>query len=146
MTRRGTCVVEPAVRRAIVAHARRDRPHECAGFLIGRGRRVIAAAPMENVAASPVRYRIDDAAHIDLRRTLRALSPPLEIVGVYHSHPTGDPVPSPTDIAEAHYPDWFHVIVGLKAGRARVRAFAIGRGNVRELTIVSGAAARTRGV
>lgn len=112
----------------MLAHARRDAPLECCGLLVGRARRgivdVVAAVPMRNVAASPVRFRVDDSEHIDLRRLLRRFAPPLTIVGVYHSHPSGPPEPSATDVAEAGYPEWAYVIVGL-AGRARVRAFAL---------------------
>jgi len=123
-----------AVTRAILAHARRDRPLECCGFLLGYGRQIRHAMPMENVAASRTRYQIDDAVHIRLRRMLRALDPPLEIVGVYHSHPQGAPAPSPTDIAESMYPDWIYVIAGLR-GRASVRAFRIRGGRAREIPL-----------
>jgi proteasome lid subunit RPN8/RPN11 len=109
------------VRHAILAHARRDAPRECCGFLVGSGRRVAFAVALPNVAAKPtVRYRIDDRDHIEIRRWLRHFRPPLEIVGVYHSHPNGDARPSPTDRSEWHYPGWISVIVGLKRGRPRV--------------------------
>jgi proteasome lid subunit RPN8/RPN11 len=54
VSRTGRAVHLPAaVRRAIVAHARRARPQECCGFLIGQGNRVQFACPMANVAADP---------------------------------------------------------------------------------------------
>lgn len=124
------------VRRAIVRHAVNERPLECCGFLVGIGRRVMFAFPMKNVDASPVRYRIDDRAHIELRRTLRGFDPGLSIVGVYHSHPGGLSAPSPTDIAEAHYPDWIHVIVGLGRSRAEIGMFRIRNGRVRRLGVL----------
>jgi proteasome lid subunit RPN8/RPN11 len=96
-----------AVRRAIVMHARREAPRECCGLLVGCGREVAFAVACTNVARSETRYRIAPREHIDLRRALRAFSPPLDIVGVYHSHPRGRPVPSPTDVVEAAYPDGF---------------------------------------
>ena len=123
------------VRRAIVTHARRDRPRECCGFLVGSGRRVRHAVPMPNVAPGETRYRVDDRAHIELRKLLRQFAPPLGIVGVYHSHPNGRAEPSPSDVAEAMYPEWIHVIVGLGGGAARVRAFRIARGRVRPVAV-----------
>jgi proteasome lid subunit RPN8/RPN11 len=120
--------------RAIVRHARAERPRECCGFLVGGGRRVLFAVAVPNVATSQSRYRIDDAMHLELRRALRRFSPRLEIVGVYHSHPSGDARPSPTDIAEAFYPDWIHVIVGLKGG-ILVRAYRIRAGRVESVAI-----------
>lgn len=130
MSRTATVVLPAVVRRAIVAHARREAPRECCGLLVGVGRRVRFAVPMVNRAASEVRYRVDDRAHLDLRRVLRGFAPPLGIVGVYHSHPASRAVPSATDVAEAYYPEWVHVIVSLAGARPRLAAFRIAHGRV----------------
>ena len=128
----------PAVRRAIAAHARAERPAECCGFLIGQPGQVLHAMPMANVATTPrTRYRISDQSHIDVRRLLRPLRPRLDIVGVYHSHPAGGADPSPTDVAEAHYTGWIHIIVGLGGGRMRLGAFRIDRGRARRLRVIA---------
>lgn len=129
-------VIPPAVRRAIVADARRERPNEACGFLLGHGARVRFAAAMRNVDERPAHaYRIDDREHIALRRLLRAMKPPLEIVGVYHSHPSGPALPSERDVRDAHYPDWIQVIVGFSGSRAVIYAYRIRRGVVTTLTI-----------
>ncbi len=128
-------VLPAAVRQAIVDHAMRDRPLECCGLLVGREGSVTAAIPMRNVEASPTRFRLDDREHIELRRSLRLLSPPQQIVGVYHSHPDGPARLSPVDIAEAHYPGWLHVVVGLVGGRTRVRGFSIEADRVRPVRL-----------
>jgi len=124
-----------SVQRAMVAHATREVPIECCGFLIGRDNDVFCAVEMDNVDRSPVRYRIDDAAHLELRRVLRGAAPPLAILGVYHSHPQGDAYPSETDVAEAHYPGWVHVIVGLGGRLPVLRAFEIVGATVRSVTL-----------
>jgi proteasome lid subunit RPN8/RPN11 len=126
------CVRLPAhVRRAVLEHAERAAPAECCGFIVGTPRRVIAAVPMENVERSPTRFRIADEAHIELRRTLRRSRPPLVILGVYHSHPAGAAWPSRSDIAEATYAEWLHVIVGLGRKGARLECFRIRNGRAR---------------
>lgn len=127
--------IAPAVRRAIVAQARREQPQECCGLLIGDRGHVLFAVAMRNIAASATRYRVDDAAHLELRRVLRQFSPRLSILGVYHSHPAGGAAPSPTDIDEAMYPEWAYVIIGLEPARALVRAFRLRAGEARELRI-----------
>ena len=127
--------VPAVVRRAMVAHARRERPRECCGLLLGRGRRVTFAVPMRNVASVATRYRIDAAAHVELRRVLRGVIPALSIIGVYHSHPAGDASPSETDVVEAMYPEWTYVIVGLAGRRSRIRGFRIRHGRAREIAI-----------
>jgi proteasome lid subunit RPN8/RPN11 len=131
-------VMPAAVRRALVAHARRERPRECCGLLVGASGRVVFAVPARNVDPAPAtRYRVDPRQHLEWQRMLRHAAPPLDIVGVYHSHPRGDAAPSVSDITEAHYDDWVYVIVGLRARAAQVRAFRIRRGRVRAVPIRS---------
>jgi proteasome lid subunit RPN8/RPN11 len=130
----GRLTICRAVLAGIVRHARRDRPRECCGLLVGRRGLVLAAVATRNIAKGRSRYRIDDAAHIELRRILRGCSPALAIVGVYHSHPAGQARPSETDIAQAFYPGWIHLIAGLK-GRASVRAYRIADGRAQEVSI-----------
>ena len=118
-----------AVRRAIAAHARRDAPNECCGFLLGRRAHVAYALPASNTSTTPLtRYRVDPRAHIALRRILRRLEPPLSILGIYHSHPCGPGGPSLSDIREAHVREWVHVIVDLSCGRPRQSAWMIQNG------------------
>ena len=123
-----------SIRGALLAHARRARPKECCGFLVGRGKRVIFTLAMTNIEPGHTRYRIDDRAHVALRRILRDTTPPLAIIGVYHSHPAGKALPSPTDLAESMYPDWTYIIVGLK-GRPQIRAFRLRNGRYRAVEI-----------
>ena len=119
----------------MIAHAQRVAPVECCGFLIGRDEDVFCSVEMDNADTSPMRYRIADEEHLELRRMLRKATPPLVILGVYHSHPSGEAHPSPTDIAQAYYPDWVHVIVGLGGHQPVVRAFEIVSGAVRSVTL-----------
>jgi len=127
--------IDRRIRRALLDHARREQPLECCGLLLGRGRRVGWIAVMENRARSRARFRIDPKTHIDLRRALRAVSPPVEIVGVYHSHPAGPAWPSDTDVREACYPEWVYVVIGLGRRVPQIRAFRIAAGVVAPLDI-----------
>ena len=121
-----------AVRRAVAAHAVRDAPRECCGFLIGGGFQIAYALPATNVSRTPLtRFLVDPREHIALRRILRRLVPPLSILGVYHSHPRGPGRPSTTDVREAHAQDWVHVIVDLSSRRPRLSAWTIRRGRAR---------------
>jgi proteasome lid subunit RPN8/RPN11 len=135
--------VPHTVRQAVIDQARAARPRECCGLLVGYGADVLFAYPVRNVAASTVRYEVDPKAHIDLRRVLRRAVPSLRIVGVYHSHPAGPPVPSAADIDEALYGGWIHLIVGLAGGRAQLAAYRIQRGRVEPLTLTRPAPRRS---
>ena len=75
-------------------------PAECCGLLLGRGDRVVQAHPAANIAADPLRhFEIDPAALIAAHRAARAGGP--AVLGYYHSHPTGHPLPSATDCDHA---------------------------------------------
>jgi proteasome lid subunit RPN8/RPN11 len=131
----GTLVLPDACRRRIIRHARREAPRECCGFLIGRPGHVSSVVEVANVALEATRYRVDPREHIALRRSLRTDPRGLTIVGVYHSHPAAPAAPSSTDVAEAHYPDWAYVIVGLAGRRAQLRAFDLARGTVSPIVL-----------
>ncbi|WP_277666857.1 M67 family metallopeptidase [Novosphingobium lindaniclasticum] len=71
-------------------------PQECCGILTGREDRIEGAIPAANVAADPARhFEIDPATLLAAHRAARHGGP--EVLGYYHSHPVGHPVPSATD-------------------------------------------------
>lgn len=78
---------------AVAAH-----PLEACGLLLGQGVRITAARPARNVHPAPAtHFDIDPQALIDAHRAARAGG--AQVIGYYHSHPTGAPVPSATDRA-----------------------------------------------
>jgi proteasome lid subunit RPN8/RPN11 len=66
----------------------------------------------------------------------------LELVGIYHSHPTGENVPSQSDSEKAFYPEAAYVIVSPMAGiKVPVRAFRLAKESWQEIEVtVTGAA------
>lgn len=113
--------------RGLVAHALEARPAECCGVLIGVGTDIFESVRSRNVSATPDRYEIDPKVHIDARRAARLRG--LSVLGFYHSHPHSVPEPSPVDRAEAAYPGYLYLIVGLGQdqmdGAADVRLFRL---------------------
>lgn len=70
--------------------------HECCGLLLGQGERIDAAVPAVNVSPRPdVQFEIDPQALFAAHKAARAGGP--QVLGYYHSHPTGHPIPSATD-------------------------------------------------
>lgn len=122
------------LRDEIVAHAREHGRIECCGLLAGRdgvARRLIRCA---NVAETPsVRYRIDPREQLAAFRSMDAADE--ELVGIYHSHPVSQPYPSPTDRAEAHYPEALYVLVSLRTAEPEVHAYRIRDDAVSEVPI-----------
>ena len=118
------------IRVELIAHARQEYPNECCGLLVGAGLEIDECVRMANVDPRPAsRYAIDPAAHIAVRRRLRGT--PRSIIGCYHSHPAGPPVPSATDVAEAYYAEFVWVIVSAHGPHAgEIGAFRLHHGVV----------------
>jgi len=78
--------------------ARAALPREACGFLVGTpgGDEILDAVPSRNLADDPETFLIDTARHLKLQRRLR--SGGQAVIGIYHSHPSGDSEPSPVDI------------------------------------------------
>ena len=104
-----------------------------AGCCVGVRGRVLEARRAANLSADPNRFLIDPKAHIDARRDGRVNG--TEVVGFYHSHPHSPPVPSPTDIAEAWYPDHLYAIVGLAGDEAETRIYELRNAQFVELAV-----------
>lgn len=103
---------------AIRRQAKKTRPEECCGILLGkegeRGRRVTEAIPAGNAATDRrTGYAIEPRDLFAAGKRARAEG--LEIVGYYHSHPGGGARPSPRD-AEHAWPGASYVILGLGGG------------------------------
>jgi [CysO sulfur-carrier protein]-S-L-cysteine hydrolase len=126
--------IRTGVLAAIGAHAQRDAPAECCGLLVGTGDLIDEAVPTRNLEPHPSRYEIDPQDHIKIDRRLRGTG--RAIVGAYHSH-TGTPaVPSPRDLAEAHYPDFVWIIVSLAGAAPDFRAWRMPSGIATEVSLV----------
>lgn len=138
---------------------------ECCGLLAGRGAAITRILPARNAAKRPdSEYEIAPEELFRLMREIRSAG--LEMLGIYHSHPSGENAPSASDLARAFYPEAVYFILspreeGEKAEEAErtptlalrarmghpdpqtqkqpqpaVRAFAIRDGAAQELEII----------
>ena len=105
-----TCVITH-----ITAHARHAFPNECCGLLIGTQNRITHAIQSDNISAQDHRYtfEIDPAVHLHTQRRLREEGAQRHIVGVYHSHPMGQAIPSQEDAAHAWEPGLLWLVVSV---------------------------------
>ena len=85
---------------ALKQEAARAGNRECCGLLLGRCERIEQVQPAENVADDPARrFEIDPVALLAAHKAARQGGP--ELIGYYHSHPDGHPLPSATDCEHA---------------------------------------------
>ena len=127
--------VRPEILDNMVAHAHREPRIECCGLLAGRDGVITAIFPATNSLASATAYEIAPRELFELFRTLRDRE--LMHLGQYHSHPSTENVPSPSDIEQAGYPDQAYFIVSSRSDAPNpVRAFSIRNAKVRELDII----------
>jgi len=124
-----------AIREEIVAHARASAPNEACGLIAGRDGTPVRAIRCANVHETPTtRYRIEPREQLQAFRAMDDRSE--ELVAIYHSHPASQAYPSPTDRAEAHYPDAVYILVSLRTDEPEVRGFRIAAdGIVREVAL-----------
>ena len=114
--------------------ARSEPRMECCGLLAGVGGVITNIFPAKNALARPTAYDVAPQELFQLFRRIREEE--LEHLGIYHSHPASDNVPSPSDIELAAYPNEAYFIITLLPGAPRpVRAFTIRDGQVEELEI-----------
>jgi proteasome lid subunit RPN8/RPN11 len=112
-------ILEAALRN-LRAHAGRSYPHESCGALLGTLNNELCviheAVEVRNAAEESTlnRYRIDPVDLIKIERQARQMK--LSVVGFYHSHPDSAPVPSQTDLLEAHWLGCAYLITSVHQG------------------------------
>ncbi|MFQ5930200.1 MAG: M67 family metallopeptidase [Acidobacteriota bacterium] len=105
----------------MVEHARREYPLESCGLLSGTGQAIDGIRSTSNQKRSRKEFFVPFKELFlffkELRRTGK------QHLGIYHSHPTTDAVPSTRDVAEFHYPEVSYWIVSLKEKKPDIRCF-----------------------
>jgi proteasome lid subunit RPN8/RPN11 len=118
----------------MVKHALAERPNECVGLLAGRRAladtgtpapicRAIKRYPLVNELDSPVEFLSSAESMFAADRDMYRQG--LEILAVYHSHPTSAPVPSRKDRERGYSPDVVNFIISLQSTEPAMRGWWI---------------------
>lgn len=119
----------------MLAHVQAEYPLEACGILAGQAGQVTHLYTVDNLLRSPTAYEMEPRQQ--LAAMLEIEERGWEMLAVYHSHPHGPERPSPTDIAQAYYPETRQVIISLnQPEEPRVRAFSIVESRVQEIGII----------
>ena len=116
----------------MIAHVDANLPLEACGLLAGRDAKVESVLAVTNQAQSTVRYVMDPIEQLNAFEWIESNG--LELIGIFHSHPTGPETVSPTDIVEAAYAVVYIILAHLD-GTWHTRGFWIENGNFREVTL-----------
>ena len=113
-------------------HVASQAPLEACGLLVGTEDAVEAVLKTRNAEQSPVRFRIDPQEQYNAIKWMEAHN--LDLLGIFHSHPSGPETVSPTDIAGAAY-EVVHVVWSRSNQIWGARGFWIENGQVTEVTL-----------
>jgi len=99
-------------------------PAECCGLLVGQCAnagdtwQVTKVEPSDNLASDDRndRFEIDPRLRLRLQKELR--NGPDDVIGVYHSHPSGPAQPSQTDLDNGWEPELIWLITAVVDGQA----------------------------
>jgi proteasome lid subunit RPN8/RPN11 len=104
-----TVQIRTPVMRHIEACAVSRFPEEACGLLVGRHHDgTVIVSDRRN------HFEVDPGLRLRLQRTVREQGD--DIVGIFHSHPSGDPTPSATDQAAIWEPDLLWLITAVQDG------------------------------
>jgi proteasome lid subunit RPN8/RPN11 len=118
----------------IFQHCDREYPNEACGVLAGNAGKVNKVFSLASDMPSPQFYRIDSKEHFRVLREMREQG--LELVGIYHSHPSVGAYPSGQDVELAFYTEAVYMIVSLLDRKNPVvRGYRIVTGDITEVLL-----------
>jgi proteasome lid subunit RPN8/RPN11 len=116
----------------MLQHVAEHAPLEACGLLAGKNGQVKNVLPVRNQAQSPVRFVMDPYEQLQAFEWID--SQELELIGIFHSHPSGPETVSATDIREAAY-EVVHVVCSCTGGVWKMHGFWIEAGQALEVDI-----------
>ncbi len=122
-------IFEQVVRQAVA-----EAPIEACGILAGSDGKVEKLCKMTNSDKSSAHFMMEPKEQFDVIKDIRSLG--LEMLAIYHSHPSTPARPSAEDIRLALTPDVTYVIVSLQdSDNPTVKGFLIEDSNVTEVPV-----------
>jgi len=108
-------------------------PEEACGLAAVKDRLITQIYPIEYILHSPVSFRMQPQQQVDAILQMEQVG--CDLMVIYHSHPSGPPFPSPTDIAWATFPDAINLIWSKQNGAWNCRGFLIQGQGSEEMSI-----------
>ena len=118
----------------MLEHVNHLDPEEACGLAAGADRITTRVYPVENALHSPVRFRMEPQQQVDALLEMEEKG--WDLLVIFHSHPNGPPVPSPTDIAGATFPETVNLIWSKHTGDWTCRGFLIQEHKIKEIIVM----------
>lgn len=125
-------ILTASQRQEMLEHVDGQAPLEACGLLAGKEERVENVVFVRNQAQSPTRFVMDPYEQLQAFGWIESRG--LDLLGIFHSHPAGPEMPSPTDLAEAAY-EVVHLIWSRSQGSWQARGFWIENGSASEVKL-----------
>ncbi len=126
-----TLHIPEAIHRQMVEHARAELPNECVGMLIGTVEgQVSEYLPLENELKSPTRFLTEPRSMLRAEKRCRELK--LQVLAIFHSHPTSQAVPSKYDVEDHYSNEVMCLILSLSNVSVPLRGWWIKKGSFQE--------------
>ena len=108
----------------MLQHCMKEKPLEACGILSGEAGKCEKIWEMQNIARSSYSFEM---SQVELENTLQKIerAKGQTLTGIYHSHPTAEPIPSQQDIENAHYHEAVYFIISLSKKYPRVKCYQI---------------------
>lgn len=125
-------ILSAELKQQMQAHLQSCLPNEGCGLVLGNGSIAELVIPITNVLASQTRYRMDA---LELLSALRKMEDAgFSLVAIFHSHPSGESIPSSTDLVEYLYPEAAMLIFS-KPGCWNMLAFKVKDGQFENIPV-----------
>ena len=121
-------------RQQMLLHVHSCLPEEACGLIAGKQNRAALIIPIENELHSPVRFRMKPEQQLNGFLTLEQAG--LDLIGIYHSHPTGPDFPSETDRLEFAYPGTVYLIASFNGMEWKIRGYQMNDKKVIEIPLM----------
>ena len=126
-------IIRPEHWQQMLAHVSKEAPNEACGLIGGSNGSSLEVFETPNQFNSPTRFRIPPQKQLQILNILEKRQ--WDLLGIYHSHPTGPSTPSATDIAEAYDTKTVNLIWSQSASKWGCRGFIIANNRIKEVTI-----------
>ena len=113
--------IEAPALQDMIEHADSQHPLECCGLLSGRGGVIQTATRATNESHSSHQFFVPAAELFAFFREVRRSD--RQFLGIYHSHPFSEALPSRRDAAEFFYPEASYWILSGRQPEPEVRCF-----------------------